>query len=182
MNDLDLIQKDPWLEPFRSTIERRQQKTVAREKELAGESSLQSFASGHLYFGLHKTGDGWIMREWAPNAREIFLVGTFNDWQVRDDFRFAKIEHGNWEFRFKMGTISHKDRYKLLIRWEGGEGERIPAWCNRVVQDPETLACERIGVPIPSILSRIVPATELHSASLPDLVELKCHLCVYLYP
>ena len=138
MNDLDLIQKDPWLEPFRSTIERRQQKTVAREKELAGESSLQSFASGHLYFGLHKIGDGWIMREWAPNAREIFLVGTFNDWQVRDDFRFAKIEHGNWEFRFKEGTISHKDRYKLLIRWEGEEGERIPAWCNRVVQDQET--------------------------------------------
>ncbi len=63
MNDLDLIQKDPWLEPFRSTIERRQQKTIAREKELAGESSLQSFASGHLYFGLRKTSNGWGMRE-----------------------------------------------------------------------------------------------------------------------
>ncbi len=38
----------------------------------------------------------------------------------------------------KKGTITHGDRYKLLVRWEGGEGERIPAWCNRVVQDPET--------------------------------------------
>ncbi len=166
MNDLDLIQKDPWLKPFRSTIERRQQKTVAREKELAGESSLQSFASGHLYFGLHKTGDGWIMREWAPNAREIFLVGTFNDWQVRDDFRFAKIEHGNWEFRFKMGTISHKDRYKLLIRWEGGEGERIPAWCNRVVQDQETKVFDA-QVWIPDISSYE------WKHSLPDLSELQ---------
>ena len=36
------------------------------------------------------------------------------------------------------GTISHEDKYKLLVRWEGGEGERIPAWCYRVVQDPET--------------------------------------------
>ena len=39
---------------------------------------------------------------------------------------------------FNEGTIAHEDRYKLLVRWEGGEGERIPAWCNRVVQDPET--------------------------------------------
>ncbi len=26
----------------------------------------------------------------------------------------------------------------MLIRWNGGEGERIPAWCTRVVQDHET--------------------------------------------
>jgi len=138
MNDLELIRKDPWLEPFRSTIERRMQKAVEREKELTGESNLQSFASGHLYFGLHRVNDTWVMREWAPNALEIYLIGTFNDWQVNDDFRFDKLEHGNWEIRLKMGVLSHKDRFKLLIRWKDGEGERIPAWCNRVVQDVET--------------------------------------------
>ncbi len=26
----------------------------------------------------------------------------------------------------------------MLVRWEGGEGNRIPAWCTRVVQDPDT--------------------------------------------
>ncbi len=82
MNDLNLIQKDPWLEPFRSVIEQRHQKTITREIELTGDGNLQSFASGHLYFGLHGNGADWVMREWAPHATEIFLIGTFNDWKV----------------------------------------------------------------------------------------------------
>ena len=26
----------------------------------------------------------------------------------------------------------------MLVRWDGGEGERIPAWATRVVQDEKT--------------------------------------------
>ena len=138
MNDPGLIKNDPWLEPYRAAIVRRMEKAIAREAELTGDTSLQSFASGHLWFGLHGLDKGWVMREWAPNAREIFLIGTFNNWQVSDEYRFDRLEHGNWEILLKEGSIAHGDRYKLLVRWEGGEGERIPAWCNRVVQDPET--------------------------------------------
>ena len=78
------------------------------------------------------------MREWAPNAREIFLIGTFNNWQPSEKYRFKSMEHGNWEIVLEEGSIAHGDRYKLLVRWDGGQGERIPAWCMRVVQDPET--------------------------------------------
>jgi 1,4-alpha-glucan branching enzyme len=138
MNDPDLIRNDPWLEPYRAAIVRRMEKAITREGELTGEASLQSFASGHLWFGLHGTDQGWVMREWAPNATEIFLIGTFNNWQVSDKYRFDRLDHGNWEIRLNKGTVAHGDRYKLLVRWEGGEGERIPAWCNRVVQDPKT--------------------------------------------
>jgi 1,4-alpha-glucan branching enzyme len=138
MNELELIRNDPWLEPYRAAIQRRMEKTLHRETVLAGHGSLQSFASGHLYFGLHREGDGWVMREWAPHAREIFLKGAFNNWSVSDHYRFERLEHGNWELRLPEGSIQHGDRYKLLVRWEGGEGERIPAWCNRVVQDPES--------------------------------------------
>ena len=28
--------------------------------------------------------------------------------------------------------------FKMYVLWEGGEGERIPAWAQRVVQDEET--------------------------------------------
>ena len=80
-----LIKNDPWLEPYGEAIVRRMQKTLDREKAPAGESSLQSFASGHLWFGLHRLEYGWVMREWAPHATEIFLTGTFNDWQIEDD-------------------------------------------------------------------------------------------------
>jgi len=105
---------------------------------LSGDGTLQSFASGHLWFGLHRQENGWVMREWAPNATEIFLTGSFNGWQIDEAYRFKRLEHGNWEINLKEGTIAHGDRYKLLIRWDGGVGSRIPAWCNRVVQDPKT--------------------------------------------
>lgn len=138
MNDPGLIRNDPWLEPYRASIMRRMEKASSRELELSGDQSLQSFASGHLWFGLHRQDKSWVMREWAPNATEIFLIGTFNNWQPSDEYRFKKLEHGNWEIGLEEGSIAHGDRYKLLVRWEGGQGERIPAWCNRVVQDPET--------------------------------------------
>ena len=138
MKEPELIKNDPWLEPYRDVIVRRQENALAREEALTGSGSLQSFASGHLYFGLHPGPDGWVMREWAPNATGIFLVGTFNDWQVSNDYRFEKLDHGSWEIRLDKESMSHGDNYKLLVRWEGGEGERIPAWCNRVVQDPDS--------------------------------------------
>lgn len=31
-----------------------------------------------------------------------------------------------------------EDLFKLLVEWEGGSGERIPAWIRRVVQDENT--------------------------------------------
>lgn len=138
MNDPGLIKNDPWLEPYRAAIVRRMEKALSRERELARNGSLQSFASGHLWFGLHALDHAWVMREWAPNATGIYLIGAFNNWKVEDDYRFERMEHGNWEIRLKEGSISHGDRYKLLVSWDGGEGERIPAWCNRVVQDPDT--------------------------------------------
>ncbi|MFH0756631.1 MAG: alpha amylase C-terminal domain-containing protein [Bacteroidota bacterium] len=138
MKEPGLIKNDPWLAPYRATIEKRMNLTFIREKELAGNGSLQSFASGHLWFGLHKHESGWIMREWAPHATEIFLIGEFSEWEVKEEFRLIRLAHGAWEILLKEGEVSHGDRYKLLVRWEGGQGERIPAWCNRVVQDPET--------------------------------------------
>ncbi len=165
MNVPELIRNDPWLEPYRGTIERRMQKTLEREKILAGNNSLQSFASGHLYFGLHRIGQDWVIREWAPNASEIFLIGTFNNWEVHERFRFEKMDNGNWEVRLPESSFSHGDRYKLLVRWDGGQGERIPAWCNRVVQDPETKGFDAI-VWIPE-----VPYTWKHP--LPDLTDLQ---------
>jgi 1,4-alpha-glucan branching enzyme len=138
MKEPNLITNDPWLEPYKSVIERRLNNAVSREKELAGEGSLQSFASGHLYFGLHKNPEGWTMREWAPHATEIFLLGSFNDWNVESKFSFSRLDHGIWEIQLPGETLTHGDQYKLLIKWEGGEGQRIPAWCTRVVQDPES--------------------------------------------
>lgn len=138
MKDPGLIRNDPWLEPYRSTITGRMEKYKKRVSELAGEGSLQSFASGHLWFGIQGREGGVIMREWAPNANAIFLIGDFNDWQASEDYSFSRREHGTWELKLNEGVLSHGDRFKLLLQWDGGEGARIPAWSTRVVQNPET--------------------------------------------
>ena len=42
----------------------------------------------------------------------------------------------NWELKLPADAIKHGDLYKLKVRWEGGEGERIPSCARRVIQDP----------------------------------------------
>jgi len=138
MHTLKLIQGDPWLSPYELTLNDWVNRARTKEKELTGEGSLSDFSNGHLYYGLHKVTDGWIIREWAPNARSIYLIGTFNNWQVNENFRFAPTQHGNWELTIPEGFLKHGDLYALEVSWDGGHGKRIPAWTTRVVQDPET--------------------------------------------
>lgn len=138
---LKLIENDPWLEPFSAAIEGRHQRVLDKERELTGgKISLTEFASGHMYFGLHRTRKGWVFREWAPNAKDIYLIGDFNGWQVKPEYRLKKVKRSNgvWELELKAEEMKHGDLFKMKVYWEGGEGERIPAWANRVVQDEVT--------------------------------------------
>lgn len=48
------------------------------------------------------------------------------------------LEHGSWELTLPADALGHGNHYKLLMEWDGGSGERIPAWARYVVQDPET--------------------------------------------
>jgi len=139
MESLKLIVNDPWLEPYKAAIEGRYQYALEKEKELTeGNQTLSEMASGHLYFGLHKTASGWVFREWAPNATAVYLIGTFNDWQKDPHYSLRRLAGGVWEKDFSEEMLHHEDLFKLLIEWEGGSGERIPAWIRRVVQDSET--------------------------------------------
>ena len=58
---LNLIKNDPWLEPFADAIAGRHQFVLDKEAELTnkGKQTLSDFASGYLYFGLHRTAKGW---------------------------------------------------------------------------------------------------------------------------
>ncbi|MDR1683454.1 MAG: 1,4-alpha-glucan-branching enzyme, partial [Candidatus Symbiothrix sp.] len=134
---LGLIKNDPWLEPFRSAIEGRYNYFLQREKELTGNGkiSLSEFASGHLYFGLHFENDTWIFREWAPYSTAIYLIGDFNNWLETPEYQLQRLENGVWEIRLPKNALHHGDLYKLKVHWPGGEGERIPAWTTRAVQD-----------------------------------------------
>ncbi|MBR1668174.1 MAG: alpha amylase C-terminal domain-containing protein [Bacteroidaceae bacterium] len=137
---IGIVKNDPWLEPFEGPIVGRHDHALYKLNELTngGKQTLSDFASGYLYFGLHKTSRGWVLREWAPNATEIFLIGDFNGWQEDEAYKMTRIDNGNWEIKLKASQMHHGDLFKLKVKWNGGEGERIPSYATRVVQDENT--------------------------------------------
>ena len=139
MEILPIVKSDPYLSPYADAIWGRYEYARYMEKKLTGGTqTLADFASGYLYFGLHKTATGWVFREWAPNATAIYLIGDFNQWEKREEYALRQINNGNWEIRLPSDAMKHGQFFKLLVEWEGGSGERIPAWIRRVVQDDET--------------------------------------------
>lgn len=137
---LKIVKNDAWLEPYNDAIQGRHDAVLRKIDELTGgKATLSDFSDGHLYFGLHKTARQWVFREWAPNATKIYLVGDFNGWKESEKYRLSPIgATGNWELKLPLKAMKHKDLYKMKVYWNGGCGERIPAWCQRVVQDDET--------------------------------------------
>lgn len=137
---LAILRNDPWLEPFKKTIEGRHEEVKRKLRLLTSytDGSLDNFANAYNYYGLHRTDNGWVFRELAPNATAIFLIGTFSDWRCKPEFALRKTGIGVWEGHFPQNAIHSGDLYKMFVRWNGGEGERIPAYADRVVQDPAT--------------------------------------------
>ncbi len=139
MKTLALVKSDPWLKPYSEAIFGRYQYVLDTEKRLTGgKKNLSDFADGYLYFGLHLEGSHWVLREWAPNATAIYLIGDFNTWKKDEAYAFTVLPNGVWELKLPKKALKHAQLYKLLVEWDGGSGERIPAWVQRVVQDEET--------------------------------------------
>lgn len=135
---LRILKNDPWLEPYSGAFNEWMRLTENKKTELTGGKSLIDFASGHQYFGLH-LGDGkWFLREWAPNATSIYLIGTFNNWAESKEYQLTAIGNGNWEIILDEKQLKHEDLYALSVYWNNGNGKRIPAWATRVVQDNQT--------------------------------------------
>jgi len=135
-----LLKSDPYLRPYEKIIQRRLRKITETELRLTqGKMTLAEFASGHEYFGLHFRDNQWIFREWAPKAAAIFMVGDMTGWQEKDEFALTAIEDGVWEIILPAEAFRHKDLYRLRMHWPGGQGDRIPVYARRVVQDPNTL-------------------------------------------
>ena len=147
---LKLVERDSYLAPYSLSIEGRYQYFVRREREFTknGRQTLSDFASGYLYFGLHRTSTGWVFREWAPNATKIVLIGDFSDWEERPEYELKPLAGGVWERKMPRKALAHGQHYKMKVYWKGGCGERIPAWVRRVVQDETTkIFCAQVWAP-----------------------------------
>jgi 1,4-alpha-glucan branching enzyme len=134
----NFVKKDSYLEPFSDTIVARLQAAENKEKEILRGSKLSDFAQGNKWYGLHRDKNQWVIRDWAPNATSIFLIGEFNDWKELPEYELKSVGSGNWEIRLPDEKMTHNDLYAFSVFWNGGNGKRVPAWANRVVQDDYT--------------------------------------------
>ena len=136
-----IYETDPWLEPWKDAIDNRHRKILDTW-------SKHSEANAHLYYGLHRDENGWVLREWAPNANMIYLIGECNNWKRVRSYAFSPVGNGNWELRLPDIFLHHGDLYKLWIDWPGGGGERLPAYLTRAVQDPDSkVFCAQVWAP-----------------------------------
>jgi 1,4-alpha-glucan branching enzyme len=140
-----LVAEDPWLEPANEAIESRYARYKNTLEEIKSNwGSLSNFADGYLFYGFHydRKRKGWIYREWAPKAQDIYLFGDFNNWQ-RYSHRLKPNAYGQWEIflpdeQYKE-RFTHLSRVKVLVHSESGWHEKIPSHIHRVVQDVETV-------------------------------------------
>jgi len=139
-----LVEIDPWLKPYAELIAARTKLVNERAQMLTqAKMSLAEFACAHEYFGLHRTPNAWVLRERAPHATAISLVGDCSEWRRDPSLSFVRTEHGTWELTIPFDRLKHGAHYKLVVSWleHGREvtAERIPSCCRRVVQDSDTL-------------------------------------------
>lgn len=135
-----LYETDEYLRPYAASIEHWHALYIRRLEEIKTEhGSLEDFASAYKYYGLHCHNELWTLREYAPHATKIYVLCDANDWHDDEAFAMQRLVNGNWELTFPVGSIAHGRKYKMHVYWQGGDGMRLPAYANRVVQDTSSL-------------------------------------------
>ena len=139
---LQVLIDDPYLEPFAATIYGRKQKTedVLRRIEKA-EGSLENFARSYQRYGLVRTTQpvdgkdvaGFLIREWAPNFKEMRLFGDFNNW---DRATAIPLERDNFGTHAAFvpdvdgkPVLPHLSKFKVFgVTYDGRTLDRIPTY------------------------------------------------------
>jgi 1,4-alpha-glucan branching enzyme len=138
---IGLVSRDPWLEPAEQEIVRRFEhfKTILDSLTLSC-GGLLKFADAYKILGIHwdKQRRGWVYREWAPKAQDLYLFGDFNDWK-QYSHRLTKGKDGIWELFLDGKTykdrFTHGSRIKVMVHSDQGFQERIPSHIRRIIQD-----------------------------------------------
>ncbi len=134
-----ILDYDPYLKPYEADLCRRMENyRKTRAALLQNGRSLRRFANAHTYFGFHKTREGWVYREWAPGADEVYLTGDMVDWRWLD-WRLTPLGDGVFEIRIKgRNTLYNGCHVKTIIRRGDTLLERISPYIRRVEQDTST--------------------------------------------
>ncbi len=164
---VNLADHDDSLNDFRGAINARRQARDQTLKAITSNASadpqglLGDISRGHHYLGFTrgecpidgsaigsdnpavKTQPGVWYREWAPAAHYLSLIGDFNGWD-RGAHAMHRDAYGIWSIFLSdaeyANRLTHGSRVKVHIASEAnplGAEDRIPAYIQRVVQEPD---------------------------------------------
>ena len=135
-----VLELNPQLLPFAGDIDLRMHLYHStKDRLLAQGSTLNDFANAHEYFGIHHVDGGWVYREWAPSAHQLYLTGDFNNWN-QTEYPMNRLENGVWElFLEGENTLWDGCKVKTVVDANLTRTEHIPLYARRVVQDKETV-------------------------------------------
>lgn len=93
---------------------------------LETEDALKRFHTGENFYSQHVFGchqekrkeeEGFVFRVWAPNAQQVWLTGTFNDWDDSQPM-YKNGKYDCWEI-FTTAPVEN-DLYKYKVRQADG--------------------------------------------------------------
>ena len=140
-----ILELNPQLQYYSGDIDLRMDRYYQTKYRLLSKGgTLNDFANAHHYYGIHHVDGGWVYREWAPSAYQLYLEGEFNNWN-QTSHPLKKLDNGNWEI-FLEGDDALWDgcKVKTVVDANMTRTEHIPLYARRVVQEKETITwvCE----------------------------------------
>ena len=136
-----ILELNPQLKDFAWDIDYRMQLyRDTKARLLPDGAALKDFANAHEYYGFHRIKGGWVYREWAPSAHQLYLTGDFNAWNWTSHPMTA-IGNGNWELVLEgEDALWDGCKVKTIVDANLTRTEHIPLYARRVVQDPKTIS------------------------------------------
>ena len=144
-SEIPLIKQHPELRPFSGEIAALHYRYLGIQTFIGERwNGLREFASLHKVLGFHRNENetGWVYREWAPEAAQLWLTGDFNEWN-RESHPMQRTDGGIWEIRIPDSApqqLKHGQRVKVRVLGarQTEARDRIPAILPAQVQDPES--------------------------------------------
>ena len=134
-----ILELNPQLVDFSGDIDLRMHLYHDTKWRLLGDKmTLDDFANAHDYFGIHHIDGGWVYREWAPSAYQLYLTGEFNNWN-QTEYPMTRLDNGIWELFLDEDKLWDGCKIKTIVDARMTRTEHIPLYARRVVQDPETI-------------------------------------------
>lgn len=135
-----ILELNPQLQPFAGDIDLRMANYYeTKGRLLSNGGTLNDFANAYNYYGIHHVDGGWVYREWAPNAYQLYLTGDFNNWDWTSH-PLHRLQNGDWElFLEGEDTLWDGCKVKTIVDANVQRTEHIPLYARRVVQDKKTV-------------------------------------------